>query len=81
MQEHDQLESFTERYRHKQHQLFFVASDFRSMVPFIVHIGLRDGLHAEIRGDVDPGEEVVVRGGFTVKSELIRDHFEGDHGH
>lgn len=49
--------------------------------PRAVHVGLRDGHHAEIRGDVDPGEEVVVRGGFTVKSELMRDHFEGDHGH
>ena len=49
--------------------------------PRAIHVGLRDGHHAEIRGDIDPGEEVVVVGGFTIKSELIRDHFAGDHGH
>jgi membrane fusion protein, heavy metal efflux system len=49
--------------------------------PRAVQIGVRDGHYAEVRGQIDPGEEVVVLGGFTLKSELLRDHFAGDHGH
>ena len=48
--------------------------------PRAVQIGLRDERYAEIRGDIDPGEKVVVVGGFTLKSELMREHFSKGHG-
>jgi len=49
--------------------------------PRAVRVGIRDGHYSEVRGQIDPGDEVVVLGGFTLKSELLRDHFAGDHGH
>ena len=54
------------------------AEGFR---PARVTIGSRDSQWAEIREGVARGESVVVQGGFTVKSELLRSEFGGGHGH
>jgi cobalt-zinc-cadmium efflux system membrane fusion protein len=48
--------------------------------PRVVQVGLRDERNVEVRGGIDPGEEVVVVGGFTVKSELMRKHLADGHG-
>jgi hypothetical protein len=42
---------------------------------------LRDDYHAEVTGQIKPGENVVVAGGFTVKSELMRAELPDGHGH
>ncbi len=57
----------------------FIVDD-EGFRPRLVQVGLRDEHNAEVRGDIAPGEEVVVVGGFTVKSELIRKHLADDHG-
>ena len=49
--------------------------------PRRVAVGSRDAQWAEIEAGLSPGERVVVRGGFTVKSELLRSEFSGGHGH
>ena len=59
--------------------VFVVEGD--SFRPKTVKVGLRDEILAEVRGNLDTGQEVVSKGGFTVKSELLRDHFSSDHGH
>lgn len=46
-----------------------------------VTTGRRDAQWAEIREGLTAGEQVVVHGGFTVKSELLRTEFGGGHGH
>ncbi len=46
-----------------------------------VTTGRRDMQWAEIREGLAAGEQVVVHGGFTVKSELLRSEFGGGHGH
>jgi cobalt-zinc-cadmium efflux system membrane fusion protein len=60
--------------------LVFVRSDagFR---PRRVTIGRRDSRWVEIREGLAPGEEIVVQGGFTVNSELLRNEIGGGHGH
>ena len=58
----------------------FVANG-NSFRPRAIQVGLKDEHLAEVQGNLDPGEEVVVKGGFAVKSELLRDHFSADHGH
>ena len=52
----------------------FVAKG-NSFRPRVIQVGLKDEHLAEVRGNLDPGEEVVVKGGFTVKSELLRNQF------
>ena len=47
----------------------------------LVTLGLRDDHHAEIKGQIEPGENVVVTGGFTVKSELMWAQLPEGHGH
>lgn len=47
--------------------------------PRSVTVGMRDEESAEIREGLSPGEWVVVEGGFTVKSELLRGEFGGGH--
>jgi cobalt-zinc-cadmium efflux system membrane fusion protein len=49
--------------------------------PRLVTVGLRDDHNAEIKGQIEPGENVVVAGGFTVKSELMRAELPDGHGH
>ncbi|HIL81542.1 MAG: efflux RND transporter periplasmic adaptor subunit [Myxococcales bacterium] len=49
--------------------------------PRPVTLGLRDDYHAEVTGQIKPGENVVVAGGFTVKSELMRAELPDGHGH
>jgi cobalt-zinc-cadmium efflux system membrane fusion protein len=49
--------------------------------PRPVTLGSRDSQWAEIREGVAAGEPVVVQGGFTVKSELLRSELGGGHGH
>jgi cobalt-zinc-cadmium efflux system membrane fusion protein len=46
-----------------------------------VTIGMRDPQWAEIHRGLDPGERIVVQGGFTVKSELQSGELSGGHGH
>jgi cobalt-zinc-cadmium efflux system membrane fusion protein len=46
-----------------------------------VEIGSRDAQWAEITQGVAPGALVVVQGGFTLKSELLRSELGGGHGH
>jgi cobalt-zinc-cadmium efflux system membrane fusion protein len=58
----------------------FVAdgTEFR---PRPVTVGRRDARWAEIRAGLAAGERIVVDGGFTLKSELLRSEFGGGHGH
>ena len=49
--------------------------------PRPVTVGVRDSQWAEIAEGLTPGESVVIRGGFTVKSELLRSELGGGHGH
>jgi cobalt-zinc-cadmium efflux system membrane fusion protein len=58
----------------------FVANgtEFR---PRPVTVGRRDPQWAEIRSGLAAGESIVVDGGFTLKSELLRSEFGGGHAH
>jgi cobalt-zinc-cadmium efflux system membrane fusion protein len=49
--------------------------------PRAVTVGIRDSQWAEIEDGVSLGESIVVHGGFTVKSELLRSELGGGHGH
>jgi cobalt-zinc-cadmium efflux system membrane fusion protein len=49
--------------------------------PRPVRVRSRDAQWAEIGEGVEPGEMIVVQGGFTVKSELLRSELGGGHGH
>ena len=49
--------------------------------PRPVTVGSRDAEWAEVVEGVSAGERVVVHGGFTVKSELLRSELGGGHGH
>jgi len=49
--------------------------------PRSVTLGLKDDHHAEVKGQIQPGENVVVVGGFTVKAELMRSELSDGHGH
>lgn len=49
--------------------------------PRPVTVGIRDAQWAEIEEGVAVGEQVVIHGAFTVKSELLRSEFGGGHGH
>ncbi len=54
------------------------AEGFR---PRPVVLGRRDAQWAQIEKGLALGEQVVVHGGFTVKSELLRSELGGGHGH
>jgi cobalt-zinc-cadmium efflux system membrane fusion protein len=58
----------------------FVAdgTEFR---PRAVTVGRRDARWAEVRAGLAAGEQIVVDGGFTLKSELLRSALGGGHGH
>jgi cobalt-zinc-cadmium efflux system membrane fusion protein len=49
--------------------------------PRPVTIGRQDPQWVEVLEGLAPGEQVVVHGGFTVKSEMLRSEFSGGHGH
>jgi cobalt-zinc-cadmium efflux system membrane fusion protein len=49
--------------------------------PRPVKLGLKGDLNVEIREGLAPGDRYVSRGGFTLKSELLRGQFAGGHGH
>ena len=55
--------------------------DARGYSPRTVTIGLSDNYNVEVKGEVEPGENIVEAGGFTVKSELMRSKIQGGHGH
>jgi cobalt-zinc-cadmium efflux system membrane fusion protein len=54
------------------------AEGFR---PRPVTVGMHDAQWTQIREGLSAGEEVVIHGGFTVKSELMRSKLGGGHGH
>ena len=54
--------------------------DARGYHPRTITIGVSDKHNVEVKGEVEPGENVVVAGGFTVKSELMRSEIKGGHG-
>ncbi len=49
--------------------------------PRPVTLGVRDREWAEVERGLVPGERIVIEGGFTVKSELLRSELGGGHGH
>jgi membrane fusion protein, heavy metal efflux system len=46
-----------------------------------VALGHSNGNRVEVTSGLDPGEQYVSRGGFTLKAELARDELAGGHGH
>ncbi|MBT5708017.1 MAG: hypothetical protein HOI66_17015, partial [Verrucomicrobia bacterium] len=58
----------------------FVVGD-HGYRPRSVTVGLKDDHHAEVKGQIKPGENVVVVNGFTVKSELMRSELSDGHDH
>jgi cobalt-zinc-cadmium efflux system membrane fusion protein len=63
-----------------QETVVFVK-DSTGFRPRPVTVGRRDAQWAEVREGLAAGEPIVVHGGFTVKSELLRGEFSGGHGH
>ena len=55
--------------------------DARGYSPRPITIGLSDNYNVEVKGEVEPGENIVDAGGFIVKSELMRSEIQGGHGH
>ncbi|MFQ5456902.1 MAG: efflux RND transporter periplasmic adaptor subunit [Myxococcota bacterium] len=49
--------------------------------PRPVKLGMKDDLNVEIQEGLAPGDRYVSRGGFTLKSELLRGQFAGGHAH
>ncbi len=58
----------------------FVVDD-EGFEPRPVEIGRRGKLEMEIRSGLEPGDEYVATGGFTIKAELGKDSFGEGHGH
>jgi cobalt-zinc-cadmium efflux system membrane fusion protein len=50
----------------------FVVHDERAVEPRAVMVGLRDGQHVEVKQGLEPGERVVIKGVFALKSEVFR---------
>lgn len=49
--------------------------------PRAVLTGVKSGGFMEIRSGLEPGDEVVTKGAFTLKAQLEKDAFGGDHDH
>jgi len=49
--------------------------------PRAVLTGIKSGGFMEIRSGLEPGDEVVTKGAFTLKAQLEKDAFGGDHDH
>jgi cobalt-zinc-cadmium efflux system membrane fusion protein len=49
--------------------------------PRTVTIGKVNEVHVEVVSGLEPGQQYVTRGGFTLKSELEKEAFGGDHDH
>ena len=50
-------------------------------VPRPVILGRENDSNVEIVAGLEPGEEYVKKGGFTLKAELMKEAFGGGHGH
>jgi cobalt-zinc-cadmium efflux system membrane fusion protein len=59
--------------------VFALGSD--GLEPRPVRLGRSDGQRVEILDGLSPGDRIVSRGGFTLKSELEKAGFEAGHGH
>lgn len=57
------------------------VKDGDAFEPRTVTIGRSDGERTEILSGVDPGEEYVARGAFTLKAELAKGSFGDGHNH
>jgi cobalt-zinc-cadmium efflux system membrane fusion protein len=62
-------------------QTVVFVQDSDGFRPRPVTLGPRDAQWAEVEEGLSPGETIVVQGGFTVKSELLRSQLGGGHGH
>jgi cobalt-zinc-cadmium efflux system membrane fusion protein len=62
-------------------QTVVFVQDSDGFRPRPVTLGPRDAQWAEVEAGLSPGETIVVQGGFTVKSELLRSQLGGGHGH
>jgi cobalt-zinc-cadmium efflux system membrane fusion protein len=49
--------------------------------PQPVSIGRSNRTHVEILEGLKPGQAYVAKGAFTLKAELQKESFGGDHGH
>jgi cobalt-zinc-cadmium efflux system membrane fusion protein len=49
--------------------------------PRPVTLGKVNDVQVEVLSGLEPGQQYVTRGGFTLKSELEKEAFGGDHGH
>jgi cobalt-zinc-cadmium efflux system membrane fusion protein len=58
----------------------FVQAE-EGFVPRPVTVGRTDQAHLEIVSGLAPGEHYVSQGGFTLKAELGKESFGGDHDH
>ena len=59
--------------------VFVVRDD--GFVPEVVTLGTRSGDHVAIESGLEPGQQFVVRGGFSLKAELGKASFGDGHGH
>ena len=58
----------------------FVREDADRFEKRVVQLGAEVGGHRPVLGGLERGDEVVVEGGFTLKSELLKESF-GEHEH
>ncbi len=58
----------------------FVESD-EGFEARVVRIGQRSTFEVEILSGLDPGENYVAEGGFSLKAELGKEAFGDGHGH
>lgn len=64
--------------RHENKPFVFVATGEDTFVKREVVLGRQAGDTVEIADGLKPGESVVVRGGFVLKSELLKDQMVGE---
>jgi len=60
--------------------VIFIATD-EGFEPVVVTLGVRSAGLAEVMAGLDPGQQYVVRGGFSLKAELGKESFGDGHGH
>ncbi|MFH2052485.1 MAG: efflux RND transporter periplasmic adaptor subunit [bacterium] len=63
-----------------EHPVVFVEGD-HGFEPREVVLGEDDGRLVEIRAGLEPGDRIVVSGGFTLKAELEKSGFDDGHNH
>ena len=66
-------------YYEGQHTVFIQTAE--GFIPSAVHIGRTNEQAAEIISGLNPGENYVSKGGFTIKAELQKSEFEEGHAH